>query len=84
MTRLSAGMSGNRPASWTALTPGSAIALSVLIETIRAWACGLRLILPQHAGHFHVGTEIGPPGDLVTPSGRMGRVPTIFNVSLSR
>src|SRR6266566_2626827 len=30
-----------------ALTPGRAAALSVLIDLLRAWACGLRLTLPH-------------------------------------
>src|SRR5262249_49914941 len=29
-------------------------------------------LAPQHARHFHVGAEIGPPGDLVDPVGADG------------
>ena len=42
----------------------------VSIETMRAWACGLRLTLPaQHAGHDQVGAERGAAGDLVDAVG---------------
>src|SRR5258705_3039712 len=41
----------------TALTPGSASALSTLIDRMRAWACGLRLILP----HSMPGMTISAP-----------------------
>jgi hypothetical protein len=69
----------------TALTPGRAIALSVLIDTIRAWACGLRLILPHNIpGNFMSAPKLARPVTLSTPSGRIGRVPTIFNESFSR
>src|ERR1700730_2154 len=85
MTRLSGGMSGKSARVVTALTPGNAIALSVLIETIRAWAYGLRLILPHSIpGIFMSAPKLARPVTLSTPSGRMGRVPTTFKVSLSR
>ena len=78
-------MSGKSARVVTALTPGSAIALSVLIETIRAWACGLRLILPHNMpGIFMSAPKLARPVTLSTPSGRIGRVPTTFSVSLSR
>ena len=49
-----------------ALTPGSASALSMLIDLICAWACGLRSTLPmQHAREGVVGAVLGAAGDLV-------------------
>src|SRR6201998_3032793 len=85
IVRLSGGMSGKSARVVTALTPGNAIALSVLIETIRAWACGLGLILPHNMpGIFISAPKLARPVTLSTPSGRMGRVPTIFNDSFSR
>ena len=81
MTRLSGGMSGKSARVVTALTPGNAIALSVLIDTIRAWACGLRLILPHSMpGIFMSAPKLARPVTLSTPSGRIGRVPTTFSV----
>src|SRR5215471_1609388 len=62
-----------------ALTPGSFSALSRLIDMIRAWACGLRLTLPQSIpGMTMSAPKLARPVTLSTPSGRMGRVPTTF------
>jgi hypothetical protein len=85
ITRLSGGMSGKSARVVTAFTPGSAIALSVLRETIRAWACGLRLILPHSMpGIVMSAPKLARPVTLSMPSGRIGRVPTTLRVSLSR
>src|SRR6516165_12502450 len=85
IVRLFGGMSGKSARVVTALTPGKAIALSVLIDTIRAWAYGLRLILPHNMpGNFMSAPKLARPVTLSTPSGRMGRVPTTFSDSFSR
>src|SRR5205807_9549775 len=62
-----------------ALTPGSFSALSILIDMMRAWACGLRLTLPHSMpGMTMSAPKLARPVTLSTPSGRIGRVPTTF------
>src|SRR6185437_11080055 len=75
-------MFGKSAAVITAFTPGSASAFFVLIDLIRAWACGLRLTLP----HSMPGITVSAPNwarpiTLSTPSGRIGRVPTTLRPS---
>src|SRR5262249_4546163 len=60
----------------TALTPGSASALDVSIETIRAWACGLRSTRPTSwPGRLKSAPNRARPVTLSCPSGRTVRVP---------
>jgi len=73
------GIGGKSSAVTTALTPGNARAFSVLIDMIRAWACGLRLTLPHSIpGMTMSAPKLARPVTLSTPSGRIGRVPTTF------
>ncbi len=73
------GIGGKSSQVTTALTPGSARAFSVLIDMMRAWACGLRLTLPHSIpGITMSAPKLARPVTLSTPSGRMGRVPTTF------
>src|SRR5712672_1934786 len=82
---FSGGTSGKSARVTTAFTPGSASALATSIDMIRACAYGLRLILPHSMpGIFMSAPKLARPVTLSTPSGRIGRVPTTFNVSLSR
>src|SRR5580704_15218588 len=72
--------SGNSAPVITALTPGSAFAFSVLIERMRAWACGERTTLPYNVpGMAKSAPYIARPVTFGTPSGRIGRVPTHLN-----
>src|SRR6266849_5231572 len=69
----------------TALTPGNASALSVLIDTMRACACGLRFTLPHSMpGIVMSAPKAARPITLSTPSGRIGLVPTTLREALSR
>ena len=66
MTDLSIGNSTRSLPVMTALTPGSAAALAVSIDLMRACGCGLRRILPQIIpGMRGVGGIGRPPGDLI-------------------
>src|SRR6266478_3221073 len=70
---------GKSSAVTTALTPGKARALSILIDMMRAWACGLRFTLPHSMpGITMSAPKLARPVTLSTPSGRIGRVPTTF------
>ncbi len=63
-------MSGKSSAVTTACTPGSAAALLVSIDTMRACACGERLTLPHSMpGSASVGAEQRAAGDLVDAIG---------------
>ena len=64
----------------TALTPFKASAFDVSIDMIFACACGLRRTRPTSM----LGRDLSAPNSarpvtLSTPSGRSGRVPTIFS-----
>src|SRR5215472_16307474 len=73
------GIGGKSSQVTTALTPGNARAFSVLIDMIRAWACGLRLTLLHNIpGMAMSAPKLAFPVTLSTPSGRIGRVPTTF------
>src|SRR5215831_17703168 len=73
------GIGGKSSQVTTALTPGNARAFSVLIDMMRACACGLRLTLPQSIpGMTMSAPKLALPVTLSTPSGRIGRVPTTF------
>src|SRR5437870_1545254 len=75
----SEGIGGKSSQVTTALTPGSARAFSVLIDMMRACACGLRLTLPHSMpGITMSAPKLAFPVTLSTPSGRIGRVPTTF------
>src|SRR5437763_16858881 len=64
----------------TALTPGSAAAFDVLIDRIRACACGERRILPPSCPGIAISAAyIARPVTFGTPAGRIGRVPTHLN-----
>ena len=83
MNASSEGISGKSAAVTTAFTPGSAAALLVSIETIRACACGERLILPHSIPEARVSAaNTARPVTLSTPSGRIGRVPTTFRLGI--
>ena len=61
----------------TAFTPGSASALEVSIDTMRAWACGLRSTRPMSwPARLKSAPKRARPVTLSTPSGRIVRVPT--------
>src|SRR6266478_4465280 len=61
----------------TALTPGSASAFEVSIETMRACGCGLRSTRPMSwPGRLKSAPKRARPVTLSAPSGRMVRVPT--------
>src|SRR6266849_2101212 len=61
----------------TALTPGSASALEVSIDTMRACGCGLRSTRPMSwPGRLKSAPKRARPVTLSAPSGRMVRVPT--------
>src|ERR1700730_6525126 len=61
----------------TALTPGSASALEVSIDTMRAWGCGLRSTRPMSwPGRLKAAPKRARPVTLSAPSGRRVRVPT--------
>src|SRR6266852_3057117 len=61
----------------TAFTPGSASALEVSIETMRACGYGLRSTRPMSwPGRLKSAPKRARPVTLSTPSGRMVRVPT--------
>ncbi len=61
----------------TAFTPGSASALEVSIEMMRACACGLRRTRPMSwPGRLKSAPKRARPVTLSTPSGRTVRVPT--------
>src|SRR6185295_15108652 len=61
----------------TALTPGSASAFQVSIETMRACGCGLRSTRPMSwPGRLKSAPKRARPVTLSTPSGRIWRVPT--------
>src|SRR3954454_4213078 len=76
MTDLSTGKSTISRAVTTAFTPGSASALVVSIDLMRACGCGLRRILPQiMPGILVSAANAARPVTLSTPSGRMVRWP---------
>src|SRR5215471_8833277 len=78
------GIGGKSAQVTTALTPGNLSAFSALIDMIRAWAWGLRLILPHSMpGIVMSAPKLARPVTLSTPSGRIGRVPTTFWNSLA-
>src|SRR2546426_12004621 len=61
----------------TALTPGSASALEMSIDTMRACGCGLRSTRPMSwPGRLKSAPKRVRPVTLSAPSGRMVRVPT--------
>src|SRR5262249_25611573 len=61
-----------------ALTPGNAAALAVRMAVIRAWAWGVRRVLPTSMpGAGRAAPKRARPVTLSMPSGRTGRVPTM-------
>ena len=85
-------MSASRPPCWeksaevtTAFTPGSARARLASMDLIRAWAWGLRKILPKsNPGNWMSAPYWALPVTLSAPSCRMGRVPTTLYCSVAR
>ncbi len=74
--------SGKSAPVTTAFTPGSASAFLVSMPRMRAWACGLRLMRPQiMPGMTKSAPNAARPVTLSTPSGRIGRVPTLAKCS---
>src|SRR5215470_5818222 len=60
----------------TALTPERDAAFAMLIDLMRAWACGLRRTLPQSMpGSLKSAPNAARPVTLSIPSGRMVRFP---------
>src|ERR1700687_577115 len=78
--------SGQSAEVTTAWTPGSAAAIAMSIERMRAWACGERRTRPTSMpGIVMSEPYCAVPVTLGTPSGRTGRVPTHLNcLTLSR
>src|SRR5580692_7809096 len=78
--------SGKSAEVTTALTPGSAAALEVSIERMRAWAWGERRIWPTSIpGIARSEPYCASPVTFGTPSGRTGRVPThLYSFAVSR
>src|SRR5919106_290364 len=75
----SEGMSWKSSRVTTALTPGSARALEVSIDLIRACGCGLLRTLPTSMpGKEKSAPKRARPVTLSTPSGLTGRVPIHF------
>src|SRR5215510_4380426 len=75
-TGLSHGNSTRSRPHITALTPGSACALSKLIDLIRAWGWGLRRTLPQSMpGLEKSAPKVARPVTLSSPSGLLVRLP---------
>src|SRR6202158_2700935 len=72
--------SGQSAEVTTAWTPGSAAAIAMSIERMRAWACGERRTRPTSMpGIVMSEPYCAVPVTLGTPSGRTGRVPTHLN-----
>ena len=76
---------GKSAAVTTALTPSRASALEVSIETMRAWAWGLRRVFPcSRPAAWKSAPYCALPVTLSAPSWRIGRVPTTLKVSVAR